>query len=211
MTRRIIDLSHPLFSGSPSWPGDPGLTFSPHCVFEKHGCRVTRIETGTHQGTHVDAPSHFLAEGVGVGEMPLDPFIGPASLLHIPRGRGGIITANDLRAHADRIVPGARILLHTGWDAMWNHDGFFLDGPAIASDAAEYLAERHIALLGIDMATPSPKDPEGIHNILLGADVVIVETLANLGECPDSFTFIALPLALSGLDGSPVRAVAVVD
>jgi kynurenine formamidase len=208
---RLIDLSHPLYDGSPSWPGDPGITVAPHCLLERDGCRVTRLSMGTHQGTHADAPAHFLPQGAGIDQTPLSAFYGPARILRIPRGKGEPIAAADLAPHADKIAEGSRILIYTGWDARWGRDGFFLDGPYLTADAATFLAARCIALLGLDMATPAPENAEEVHRILMEAGVTILEGLANLGPCPDAFTLAAFPLHLKDLDGSPVRAVAVVE
>jgi kynurenine formamidase len=208
---RLIDLSHPLYDGSPSWPGDPGITVAPHCLLERDGCRVSRLSMGTHQGTHADAPAHFLPAGSGIDAAPLSAFYGPAKVLRIPRGKREAITAADLAAFDGALVPGARVLIHTGWDARWGLDGFFLEGPFLSTDAARLLAKRRIALLGLDMATPAPENAEEVHRILMEAGITILEGLANLGNCPDAFTLCAFPLLLKGLDGSPVRAVAIVD
>lgn len=208
---RFIDLTHPLFNGSPSWPGDPGITTAPHCTYEKDGCRVTRVSMGTHQGTHVDAPAHFLKDGVGIDNMSLDGFCGPSRLLRIPKAGGESIDVADFLPFEAFLTAGARIIVHTGWDSHWGRDEFCLGGPCLTLAAAEYLARRKIALMGMDMATPSVAEPKEVHEALLGAGVVIVENLANLGECPDAFTLYAFPLAFKGLDGSPVRAVAMVE
>ena len=208
---RLFDLSHPLYSGSPSYPGDPGFSSEPYCTMEKDGWRVARLTSGTHQGTHADAPAHFLAEGVGIGEMPLSAYYGPARLLRLPRGKNGRISAADLAPFEAFLSPGARILLSTGWDAMWGRDDFFTESPEIGEDAARLFAERRLALLGMDMPTPAAHNPAKIHELLMRGNVAILETLANLGSCPDSFTLAAFPLRLKGLDGSPVRAVAIAE
>jgi kynurenine formamidase len=80
----------------------------------------------------------------------------------------------------------------------------------MTQDAARYLAGRGIRLLGMDTPTPG-RDWYELHHILLGAEIVVVESLANLGEVPDSFTLSAFPLSFKGLDGSPIRAVAIVE
>lgn len=208
---RLIDLSHPLYDGSPSWPGDPGITVSPHCTLERDGCRVSRLSMGTHQGTHVDAPAHFMPEGTGIDASPLAAFYGPAKVLRIPRGKKEAIAAADLARFDGVLFPGARILIATGWDALWGTDGFFTEGPFLSADAAQLLAKRRIALLGLDTATPAPENAEEVHRILMEAGITILEGLANLGNCPDAFTLCAFPLHLKGLDGSPVRAVAIAD
>jgi kynurenine formamidase len=209
MPTRFIDLTHPLLDGGPSWPGDPGISVAPHCTLERDGCRVSRVSMGSHQGTHLDAPSHFLPEGCDIDGMTLEPFFGPARLLRIPKGRGEALDLPDLLPFEALIRPGARILYHTGWGENWGREGFFTEGPCLTLDAARFLASRRIALLGMDTSTPAADNAQAVHEVLLGAGVVIVEGLANLGLCPDSFTLSAFPLALAGADGSPIRAVAI--
>lgn len=211
MPRRFIDLTHPLHDGSPSWPGDPGISVAPHCLLDRDGCRVSRLAMGTHQGTHVDAPSHYLREGPGLDGMALERFYGPARVLRLPKAGGVSIDRADFAPYDAILLPGARLLIHTGWDGHWGREDFCLGGPCLSVAAAALLAERGIALLGMDMATPSVAEPREVHEVLLGAGVTIVESLANLGECPDAIVFSAFPLALRGLDGSPVRAVAIVE
>ncbi len=206
---RIIDLAHPLYHGSPSWPGDPGIGIAPHCILDRDGCRVHRLSLGTHQGTHIDAPSHFLPDGEGVDALPLGRLFGPASLLRIARQRGQAIGVEELLPHEAKLCEGARILIHTGWDAHWGEDRFCLEGPWLTRDAALLLAERRIGLLGVDMATPAADDAEAVHHILMKSGVIIVENLANLALCPDNFTLAAFPLRLRDMDGSPLRPVAI--
>ncbi|MBN1403853.1 MAG: cyclase family protein [Opitutales bacterium] len=209
MPVRIIDLSHPLYDGSPSWPGDPGISVAEHCTIERDTCCVHRLSLGTHQGTHIDAPAHYLKGGAGVDSLPLERLYGKARLLRIPRGRGGRIGRADLLRFDEHLQEGARLLVHTGWDEQWGKEGFFLEGPCLDLDAAKLLAERKIGVLGVDMATPAADDAEAVHHVLMNAGVIIVEGLANLGLCPDEFTLVAFPLRFEGLDGSPVRAAAI--
>jgi kynurenine formamidase len=210
MAARFIDLTHSLYDGSPSWPGDPGISVTPHCLYERDGCRVARVSLGTHQGTHVDAPSHFLKEGGGMETMDPGCFFGPARCLRIPKEGQGWIGVEDFVPFDVYVKKGARLVVHTGWDAHWGRDDFCLGGPSLTLEAAQFLASRGIALLGVDMATPSVAQPKEVHEALLGAGVTIVENLSNLGGCPDEFVLAAFPLLLEGLDGSPVRAVAIV-
>ena len=102
------------------------------------------------------------------------------------------------------------MLLRTGWDAQAGGPGYFEGHPSLTAEAARWMASRGIVLLGLD--TPSPAEEwEECHRVLLGAGVAIVEGLAGLHRLPARFTFIALPLRLIGLDGSPVRAAAILD
>ena len=209
---QIIDLTHPLQSGDPAYPGDPAVHFRAHATLESDGYRVSEIGLGSHQGTHVDAPSHFFAKGATVDQLPLDVLIGPAAVIDIPAEANGTIGPEWLMRHEEAICPGARILLRTGWDVHYGSESYWHDHPGLSPAAARWLVERGVSLLGFDTPSPS-RDTQEVHEILLGArkPVVLVESLAHLGELPDHFTLIVSPLRLSGLDGSPARVVAIVN
>lgn len=210
---RFIDLSHALRDGLPGFPGDPTLSIMPHATIAANRCNVSRIAMGSHQGTHLDAMFHFVEDGKTIDQMPLEWFYGPARLVRIPKEAGAEITADDLRPHEKTALqPGARVVLATGWEHQFGTPRYFTDFPSITQEAARYLASRKLRLLGMDLPTPG-RDYYELHHVLLAHDVemVIVESLANLDAIPDAFTFIGFPLKFAGGDGSPIRAVAMVD
>ncbi len=208
----FIDLTHRLFDGLPSFPGDPVLRISPHCTTSSAArCNVSNIAMGTHQGTHLDAMFHFVEDGRTVDQMPLEWFHGPARVLRIPKAAGDDITVEDFAKHEQHLTPGARILFETGWQKHFGQPQFFQDFPSMTQEAARYLASRRLRLIGMDTPTPG-RDYYEVHHILLAKEVemVIVEGLANLDQLPDEeFTFIGFPLPFAGRDGSPIRAVAI--
>ncbi|MCP4152129.1 MAG: cyclase family protein, partial [bacterium] len=117
-------------------------------------------------------------------------------------------------AYRDLIKKGAFILIKTGWDRTFGSSQYLEAFPCLTNEAAEYLAAGEIALLGMDTPSPGPPGEEGaaIHRTLLGANIVIVESLKNLTriiqpEC----RLIVLPIRLEGSGGAPCRAVAVID
>ena len=210
---RFIDLSHPLRNGQPSFPGDPALNITSHCSIGEAPCNVSRLAMGSHQGTHLDAMFHFIADGRTLDQMPLEWFYGPARVLRLPKEAREEITEEDLRAHEAILQPGARILLSTGWEKAFGTERFFTDFPSMTCAAARYLASRKLRLIGMDMPTPSREATE-VHHILLGhgVEMVIVESLANLDSLPSGeFTFVGFPLNFEGRDGSPIRAVGIVS
>jgi kynurenine formamidase len=167
----------------------------------------------THQGTHLDAPFHFYDDGKTLDQMSLDQFYGPAHLVDL--APGGFLeaktplTVDMFEEHADKFAPGAKVLYRTGWDRMFGTAEFFTDFPTLTLDAARWIAEQRIGLIGMDTPTPST-DWKECHHILLkkGVEIVIVEGLTHLEELDDTFTFIGFPLNIAGRDGSPIRAVA---
>jgi arylformamidase len=125
-----------------------------------------------------------------------------------------LITVEHLAAYADRIGPGARLLLHTGWSLHADSPDYRTSFPRVSLPLAKWLAERKIALLGVESpAVASVDDVEElttVHQALLAAEIVIVEGLAHLDQLTqEEVTFIALPLKLEGGDGSPVRAIGI--
>lgn len=209
---KFIDLTYRMNRGQLSFPGDPVFTIARHCTIEKQGWNVSQISMGTHQGTHLDAPYHFIAEGKRLDEMPLDWFYGPATLLRIPKSAREEITVADLKPFENRIVSGARVILETGWSLYYGQADFFTDPPSLTVEAAAYLAEREIRLLGMDTPTPSHHYKE-VHQMLQRkpSEIVIVESLTNLQLLPENFLFVGFPLRLEGADGSPIRAVAIIS
>ena len=211
---RHIDLSHPLRHGQPSFPGDPPLSVVAACTTSSPArCNVSVVTMGTHQGTHLDAMYHFVDDGRTLDQMPLEWFHGPARVIRIPKKEREDITVEDFAQFERFLTPGARILFETGWQTEFGTPRYFTEFPSMTQEAARYLASRKLRLIGMDTPTPG-RDYYEVHHILLAKDVemVIVEGLANLDQLPDEeFTFIGFPLNFAGRDGSPIRAVAVVE
>jgi kynurenine formamidase len=213
---KLIDLSHPLEDGQLSFPSDPNVIIRVHETVATVGYNITQISMGTHQGTHLDAPYHFCDGGKTVDQMPLDRFYGPATLIDfapqslLPAKIS--ITLKMLKPHAEKFQPGAKVIYRTGWDRKFGSPECFSDAPSLTLEAARWIAERRIGLLGMDTLTPST-DGDEVHRALLkeGVEIVIVEGLTNLDRLPERFTFIGFPLNIKGRDGSPIRAVAVVE
>ena len=199
-----VDLSRPVAPGMPVWPGDP--EFSARVLPDAGGgfCRVTALALGTHTGTHVDAPSHVLPDGPALDELPLELFAGAAVVLDV---RGVPVVGPELLGGA----AGSRIaLLRTGWDEHAGTAAEF-DHPHLSVAAARFLRSAGVRTVGIDAASVDAAGTLVAHRVLLGdrADPgVVVENLRGLGGLPGRVEFAAFGWALTGGDGSPVRAVA---
>lgn len=208
---KFIDLSHPLEHGQQTFPSDPKLSIIPHGNTKTLRYNITQITMGSHQGTHLDAMYHFLDDGKTLDQMPLDWFYGPAHLLRIPKEANENITPEDFLPYEHLLVKGAKIIFETGWHKHFGAENFFSDFPSLSQEAARFLADKNIRMLGMDMPTPGKDWFELHHDILLPKEIVIVESLAHLDQVPDQFTFIGFPLNIKGRDGSPIRAVAMVE
>ncbi len=212
----LIDLSHPLEHGQLNFPSDPKISVVVHNTIPAIGYNITQISMSTHQGTHLDVPYHFYDDGKTVDQVPLDRFYGPAALVDLAPGSclaaGTPITIEMLRPHESKFQPEAKVIYRTGWDRMFGRPEMFSDFPTLTPDAARWIAVKRIGLLGMDTLTPST-DWKEVHRTLLEKDVeiVIVEGLRNLDQLPERFTLSAFPLNVKGRDGSPVRAVAIIE
>ncbi len=209
----VIDLTHPIYSGMPVYPGDGVPSFARRTAYDREGYLVHDLFMGTHTGTHIDAPIHYLHGGASVERQSvLDACVGPARVIDaIHAASSGEIALGDIEAQLVGIGSGDRILLATGWSARYGDPGFFTEFPSISPDVALWCAERKIALLGVEAPSLHRTDSDAVHRIILSAGIVVAESLANLAPIAGkSVFFSAAPLALSGLDGSPVRAYAII-
>lgn len=212
----FVDLSHPLEHGQLNFSSDPPISVVRFHTTAAKGYNLSQLSLSTHHGTHLDAPFHFLDDGKTLDQMALDRFYGPAHLVDLcPRRQlepRTLLTVGRFRAHERVFQPGAKVIYRTGWDRMFGTPEFFTDFPSLSLEAARWIAEKRISLLGMDTPTPS-REMEECHHILLrrGVEIVLVEGLARLDRLPPQFLFIGFPLNIRGGDGSPIRAVALTD
>ncbi len=206
-----IDLSLPLRNGMPVYPGDPPVRIGLVYNHEEHQMQVSRLEMGSHTGTHLDAPRHFFPSGTSVDQLPPDLLIGPALVVSLPlkKGRQIDLTRLDLT----RRQKGDALLLSTGWDKKAGSDEFFQDLPLFAPGSTAFLQSLGIRLFGLDLPTVCefslPPQPLAMHLGLLGSGMILVESLVGLLPLAGKrVEFMALPLRLAEGDGSPVRALA---
>lgn len=205
-----LDLSHPMRPGMTVFPGDPPLQFVPGCTMPADNCRSTLVSFTTHTGTHVDAPSHTVAEGKTLSQLPLDAFCGSAAVVDCT----GVSLGQSIPAALLQSCPAARnarfILLRTGWDAYYGTSAYLHGFPCLDEEAARWMAETGKAAVAVDALSVDPTESHDmpVHQILLESDVLIYENLCRFGHLPASFDFYGLPIHLQGLDAAPVRAMA---
>jgi arylformamidase len=211
---RFFDVSLPIGPDTPVWPGDPPIHVARSSRLEDGApANVSELRMGSHSGTHVDAPVHFLPGGAGVDEWPLDQLTGPARVTRIDgppeRISGGILEALEVPDGVERL------LLDTG--NRWWRSG--ATGPDLAEqgravgldeDAARWIVDRGIRLVGIDRLSIE-RSRDGVHfpvhTMLLGTEVVILESLDLSDVEPGDYTLVCLPLRITGCDGAPARVV----
>ncbi|PKN06785.1 MAG: hydrolase [Deltaproteobacteria bacterium HGW-Deltaproteobacteria-8] len=221
--KHILDLSWPVSPGMPLFPGDPPVTLAPMGVLETDGFLSHLAGLPAHSGTHVDAPAHVLADGEALCDLPLSRFAGPGVVLDVRDRAGLAVQGQDLEPHLVwlRAQAPAFVLLLTGDAARWGEADYFTRGAHLTPEAALLLAGLGLSGIGLDAASVDPYETSDqheagcatgtcqlpAHRLLLGAGLVIVENLCGLDRLPASgFEFLCLPVL--GLDGSPVRAAA---
>ena len=208
----IYDITLTITPDLPIYPGDPPIILERIMKMEEgDDCNVTRLSMSVHVGTHVDAPYHFLGGSAPtVEELSLTILTGRAYVLHLPDQVERITTPDLERAGIP--IRTRRLLIRTRNSQFWkNGEGKFQkDFVALNKDAAQYLVDREIKLVGVDYLSVAPfHDGLATHEILLRANTVILEGL-NLAEVPQGrYMLYCLPIKISGSDGAPARAILV--
>ena len=211
----IYDLSIPITPDMPVWPGDVNAEIIPASrISEGAGANVSILRFSTHVGTHVDPPLHFIEGGNTVDNLPLDALVGECLVHKVDSP--SVITIADLEG-----VPAGteRIIFKTRNSDLWRaagpstpirrgKPGFQYDYVYLDPDAAEWLVNRGIRLVGTDyLSVDKMKSGHLTHTCLLQAGVVIVEGLDCTGVPEGMYTLVCLPLKIKGGDGAPARAI----
>jgi arylformamidase len=206
----VIDVSLTIGPDLLVWPGDPPVDVTPRSEIAKGDpANVSEIRMGTHTGTHVDPPNHFVEGAPGIDSVSLDVLVGETVVVdarHLDRP----IQQTDMEKLSIR--EGAeRVLLRTANSELWRRERVeFPDVYAcLTPEAARWVVDRGIKLIGVDFLSVEQKGAEGhpTHHTLLKNGVVIIEGL-NLGDVePGEYTLACLPLRIKDGDGGPARAV----
>ncbi len=207
---RTYDITLTITPQSIVWPGDAPVSMKhTSSISAGDNSNVTEVTMSCHTGTHVDAPHHFLNNGVTVEDLSLDLLVGRAYVLYLPDV--SIITASVLM-QADIPPRTRRLLFKTKNSSYWSNGNteFHTDYVGLSVDAAELLVDRNVKLVGIDYLSIAPyKMGTPVHTILLNAGVVVIEGLDLSRVSQGRYTLHCLPLKLGGVDGAPTRCILV--
>ena len=206
-----IDVTVPLKEGMVIWPGDVTIKIERRRSMDRgDAANNSAISLGVHTGTHMDAPKHFIKDGKSIDKLPFDTSIGPARVIEIKDKVS--IKPEELKQH--NIKRGERILFKTvNSPRCWQTDDFVNDFVYITRDAAQFLVDAGVILVGVDyLSVGSPMDPEktmrpDTHQILLGAGLYLIEGMNLSAVKAGNYNLICLPLKLMDTEGSPVRAI----
>ena len=202
----FIDISLPIREGMIVYEGDPDISVSSALSLERGDpANVSSLRLGSHTGTHMDAPLHFIAGAAGIDTLPLDLLIGPALVAEVDATR--LIEPSHLEKLP--LADHPRLLLKTRNSGLWDRPSFSRDYVALSLASAKLLIDRGVKLVGVDYLSIEAFGAEGhpVHKTLLGAGMVILEGLDFRRVTPGTYELYCLPLRIAGGDGSPCRAV----
>ena len=207
-----VDLSHSLGERIATFPGAPQAEIETIATIGQNGYGEKRLYLNSHSGTHIDSPAHMLMDGNPLNRMPLSAFT----------GKGVVLPATD---YPQEIPPQVLqtlnidedvdfVLFYTGWDSHWNTNAYFGNFPYLSVSSAQKLAELSLKGVGFDTPSADAMDSKELsnHHIFFRAGMIILENLTNLNKLVGKkFQLFCFPLNIENGDGSPVRAVALID
>jgi arylformamidase len=218
MRNKIIDLTHLLNERITVYPDTVGPKFEVLNTVEKSGFAELRMTMVFHSGTHIDAPCHILNKTKSLDQFSIDKFTGNAMV--VPCQNEKEITVTYLQTFEDKIAHTDFVLFFTGWQYKWNTKNYFDKSPIPTREAAIWLTKFDLKGIGIDSfsvdniisAQIATSETLPNHRIFLEKEIILIENLTNLDKLPDHlFSFQCLPLRVENADGSPVRAIAMID
>jgi len=219
---RIVDLTHSIRPDMPVWPGDPPTRIEPAAALLREGYALNRLIIGEHSGTHTGAPCHLIAGAADMASIPAWRLVLPVVKLDFQSEASSTAKFLVSPEHISRwergggtIAAGSAILIETGWDVCWRDTGRYFgeNFPGIEPGAAELLAKRGVAAIGIDSPGVDGGDSRDFaaNRTLAESGALHLENLTNLNQLPLSGAWVfigALPIV--GGSGSPARILALV-
>jgi arylformamidase len=203
---RIIDVSVPLDSSLPTYPGNTPFSLEPIKRIQQGGSsNVSSLHMSAHGGTHVDAPRHFFDDQPGTEALPLDLLLGRARVIEVRSPDG--ITADDLRTID--FSQDVRLLIKTRNSQYWGSPEFQTGYAGVTESAARLIVDRGIKVLGVDYLSVEEFKKPGApaHHILLGGGTIVIEGLNLRDVDPGIYDLLCLPLPIVGSDGAPARVI----
>lgn len=210
----IIDLTMEIVSGMKTcntpWHSD--VNIEAMGSIQEVGRNTKRIVLGSHSGTHMDAPSHFIEDGIGIDQLCLETMCGDISIFDLSYcGPKTVVTPDML----DENLLSDRILLKYGWYTMWDTEEYYESFPILSMGTAEKIVRAGVKFVAMD--TPSPdaaraileKDDSPVHKLFFQNNIIIVEYLTNTDAIDRNkkYEIFALPLKVTGSDGAPCRVI----
>lgn len=216
MTPVIHDLSVTVRHGDGRLGVQVGFT-TPY-TYEDVNWQGSSVSMFCHYGTHVDAPNHFIRDGIAIDQVPLDRIMGPAAVIELSDfGQDGKITGGVLEDRGRHVLRNDIAVLRTGWsDKHWGAETFWKQGPYLTADAGDWLVERGVKAIVYDFSEEYVVRNHGfrgedciVHHKILGNSIFNIEYVIDLAKIErPRCAIVAMPLKLQGLDGAPARVIA---
>ncbi|OGP14274.1 MAG: hypothetical protein A3I75_06725 [Deltaproteobacteria bacterium RIFCSPLOWO2_02_FULL_50_16] len=223
LDKKIVDLTHPLATGMPYFPGN--IPFSIHPLIKaEEGYQMSVFSASEHHGTHLDAPSHFFSKKTTVDKIPLDFLLRPVVKIDVSqkveKNSDYRLSVDDIRSWEKENGPipkGSYVMLYTGWDERWPQPAAYINQddkgemhfPGFSCEAAQYLVDGcHVQGVGIDTLSGDAGLEKDfcVHRIILKWEKFIIENVANLSQLPPRGSYILVaPLRLAEGSGAPAR------
>jgi arylformamidase len=199
----IIDVTVPIRPEMPIYVGNPGVRLTRvQAIDDGEPANLSELELGTHTGTHVDAPLHFIEGGDATETLPLEVMIGPAFVVDATTLDGPIDADSLGRLNLPK--DAERLILKTRNSELWSRSEFTREFIRLTADGARLLIGRGVRLVALDYLSIGDQDA---HRVLLGSGIVALEGLDLREVEPGPYDLVCLPLRLVGSDGAPARAV----
>jgi len=203
---KLIDVTVPLDSRLPTYPGNTPYTLEPiKRMAEGGSSNVSSLHLSAHAGTHVDAPRHMFDDGGGIETLPLDMLCGRTRVVELTTRKG--ITSEDLAAFD--LSEDVRLLLKTSNSRLWGSPEFHADFIGVTESAARYLVDHGVKVLGVDYLSVEEFKKPGApaHRTLMRGGTIVIEGLNLRDVEPGTYEMFCLPLPAVGSDGAPARVV----
>ena len=211
---RLVDLTHSISADMPVYPGTEPPLFQAGCSIEEHGFAEKKISLYSHTGTHIDAPAHLLKDYKTLDQLPIDHFYGKALVISCENISNKIIEVSLLEPYKEKIKDVEFLLIHTGWGQYWGTDRYFTNYQVLSLESAIWLSNFNLKGIGLDTISADSADTHDyhIHKVFLKKNIIIIENMKNLdGLTDNTITLSCFPLSFMNADGSPVRAVALIE
>ncbi len=218
MKNKFIDLTFTVSENMLTFPSywHPAVKITQLGRLATEGRETREIVIGTHTGTHLDAPRHFISGGNSIDRIPLERCIGSAILIAFYGKMNEEISLKEIKEKLSGFKRIDKLLLKFGWSRHWGKKQYYKGYPYLSEEACRWLVKKGLKLLGMDTPSPdAPKNNRGSkkdspnHRYFLKRNVVLLEYLCNLNKLKGPGIFImALPLKIKGADGSPARVIA---
>lgn len=218
---KFIDLSHTIEDGTVTYKGLPAPKIcdfwtreeSKNWYDEDTSFQIGKIEMVANTGTYIDTPFHRYEDGKDLSDILIEKTaLLDAVVVRVPYQKSKVIDVDIFKQYD---IYNKAVLVHTGWDELWEKEEYYSENPFLTAEAAQYLVDQKVILVGID--SYNIDDVSGktrpVHTILLKNEILIVEHLCNLHQIPDgvAIQFCATPPKVKGMGTFPVRAYVVVE